>query len=52
MNFDDTKSINIEAIELEARKMRAEYTAQLLSSAGAWIASKFTVSGWVGSKTA
>ncbi|WP_281858017.1 RSP_7527 family protein [Litoreibacter halocynthiae] len=44
--------IDMHAIELEARKMRAEYTAQLMASARAWIASKFSTSVPATAKTA
>ncbi|SFR44090.1 RSP_7527 family protein [Litoreibacter janthinus] len=48
----DSSRIDLEAIELEARKMRADYTAAMIASARAWIVSKFTTPVLAGSKTA
>ncbi len=52
MKNENTAIININAIELEARKLRADYTAQLVASACAWVVSKFSAPTLVGSKTA
>ena len=52
MKFEYSDAINVEAIEREARKMRAEYTAKLFTSARAWVVAKFSASNLAGSKTA
>jgi hypothetical protein len=52
MKIENTGMINIEAVEREARKLRADYTAKLIASARAWVVAKFTAPTMAGTKTA
>lgn len=52
MKTENIGTINIEAIEREARQLRADYTAKLIASARAWVVSKFTAPTMAGTKTA
>lgn len=52
MKHEETGVIDVFAIELEARKLRADHTAAMLASARAWIAAKFAFPAGVASKTA
>ncbi|RLJ59015.1 hypothetical protein BCF46_1157 [Litoreibacter meonggei] len=52
MKFENSENIDVEAIEREARKLRAEYTAKMIASARAWVVAKFSAPTLAGSKTA
>ena len=52
MKFENSEIINVETIEREARKLRAEYTAKLFSSARAWVVTKFSAPTLASSKAA
>lgn len=45
-------TIDVEAIEREARKLRAEYTAQMVSNARAWVSAKLSAVSFASAKTA
>jgi aryl-alcohol dehydrogenase-like predicted oxidoreductase len=52
MTHEDTRALNVEAIEREARKLRAEHTAKMIASARTWIVAKFSGHAIAGAKTA
>jgi hypothetical protein len=52
MKTENSDIINVDAIEREARKLRADYTAKMVASARAWVAAKFSAPALAGSKTA
>ena len=52
MKIENSQIIDVEAIDREARKLRANYIAELVASARAWVAAKFSAPALAGSKTA
>jgi len=52
MKTENSDIINVDAIEREARKLRADYTARMVASARAWVAAKFSAPALAGSKAA
>ncbi|MEP3345619.1 MAG: hypothetical protein ABJN34_12270 [Litoreibacter sp.] len=52
MNIDNQNTVDLDAIERQARQLRAEYTVGLFAAARVWIVSKFTTPALNASKAA